>query len=245
MHRNQHKRRATALLSVNHLACALPGLLLLWALSQGTLGPTPLIAMQEDSGRSSLVILIASLSVTPLRRIFAFLAKQLHLKHGKRISDWNWLVPLRRPLGLWCFFYASLHLWLYAALDLGYDWQAGWEELCSKPYLAIGFAAWALLVPLALTSTKRMMKRLGRHWGKLHSVVYLIAVLVLLHFWLLTKHGVYKPWPDTIALTGLLLYRLAMKTGVLRHWDGDDGTASKMRQANMGAPINSTRGDSQ
>lgn len=224
------KRHATEVLRFTHLACALPAMFLMWGLHRGELGSTPLTHLLQISGRSALVILIITLAITPLRRVSALIAAHIHLRHGKRMADWNWLVTLRRPLGLWSFSYASLHLWLYLAFDLGYDWQAGWEELWSKTYLLVGLVAWVLLVPLAATSTKRMMKRLGRHWVRLHAMVYLIAALVMLHFWMLAKHGTYAPLPDTLVLMCLLLYRATLKWGLLPRWDGDDGSASRPRR---------------
>ena len=223
------KRHFKALQRLTMLACALPALGLLLDLHRGHLGATPLNTLLQVSGRSSLVILIATLSITPLRRLLALLAAATRWKHGKRMADWNWLVKLRRPLGLWSFAYATLHLWLYLAFDLAYDWATAWEELRTKAYLLAGFVAWALLVPLALTSTQRMMRALGRHWMRLHAAVYLIALLSLLHFWLLTKHGASPPWPDTLALAALLLYRALLKTGLLLRWQGDDGTESPER----------------
>lgn len=230
MHRTRIKRNTTEALRLTHLACALPVLFLLWGLHRGELGSTPLTQLLQITGRSALVILIITLSITPMRRASALIAAHIRLRHGKRMADWNWLVTLRRPLGLWSFTYASFHLWLYLAFDLGYDWETGWEELWSKPYLLVGLVALLLLVPLAATSTKRMMRSLGRHWARLHSMIYLIAVLEVFHFWLLAKHGTYAPLPDTLVLMCLLLYRATLKWGLLSRWDGDDGTPSRPRR---------------
>lgn len=224
------KRRTTEVLCFTHLICALPALFLLWGLLRDELGSTPLTHLLQISGRSALKIQIIALSITPMRRMSALFAASMQWRHGKRTADWNWLIKLRRPLGLWSFAYASLHLGFYVIFDLDYDWQAGWNELWSKNYLMVGAVAWILLVPLAATSTKRMMKRLGRHWARLHTIVYLIAALELLHFWLLAKHGTYAPLSDTLILMCLLFYRAALKCGIFPHWDGDDGSESRPRK---------------
>ncbi|MDH4450224.1 MAG: sulfoxide reductase heme-binding subunit YedZ [Rhodoferax sp.] len=230
------KRHAAELQRGIMLACATPALYLLWALHRGELGSMPLTTLLEVTGRSALVILTVTLTITPLRRLLSVVATAAQWRRGKRLCDWNWLIKFRRPLGLWSFTYASLHAWIFVAFDLNYDWAAGWEELQDKAFLLSGFIAWALLVPLAVTSANSLRRRLGKHWNTLHALVYLIALLSLLHFWQLTKHGSYTPWPDTAALCALLLYRVLLKVGVIAHWDGDDGTESRVRLPGLRKP---------
>jgi methionine sulfoxide reductase heme-binding subunit len=211
------------------LCCAAPGVYLLAMVAWDELGPNPLTFLLHHTGRSALVILTITLAITPLRRWLANLSKLTHRRYGKRLADWNWLVRLRRQLGLWCFVYALAHGWIYAAFDLGYDWASAWAELLEKPYLAAGALGLLLLVPLAATSTQAMMRRLGRNWGRLHMLTYAVACAGLLHFWWMMKPGLWSPWPDTLVLSVLLGYRLLLRTGLLERWDGFDGKESAER----------------
>lgn len=210
-------------------ACALPALVLAYSAAVAGLGPNPLATLLHTTGRSALVLLTVTLLVTPLRRWLTRLSAITHRRYGKRLADWNWLVRLRRLLGLWCFAYALVHAWVYVAFDLGYDWSAARSELQEKPYLLAGLCALLLLLALALTSTQAMIRRLGGHWRRLHRTVYAVALLGLAHFWWLTKPGLWNPWPDTLALAWLLGYRAALYGGWLERWDGFDGKESKER----------------
>jgi methionine sulfoxide reductase heme-binding subunit len=210
-------------------ACMLPALVLLYAARADQLGPNPLARLLHTTGRSALVLLTLTLAVTPLRRWLTRLSTLTQRRYGKRLADWNWLIRLRRMLGLWCFAYALAHAWIYSAFDLAYDWSAAWSELQEKPYILAGLCALLLLVPLAATSTQAMMRRLGRHWRRLHRLSYAVAVLGLLHFWWMTKPGLRTPWPDTLVLTVLLGYRAALYSGLLERWDGFDGKESMER----------------
>ncbi len=217
-------------------ASALPGVVLLGLFAAGDTGPNPLALLLHTTGRSSLVLLAITLAVTPLRRLLTDASRFTNRRYGKRLSDWNWLIRLRRPLGLWCFAYAIAHAWIYCAFDLGYDWSAAWAEVREKPYLLAGLAGLVLLAVLAATSTHRMIRRLGRHWRSLHRLTYAVAVLGLLHFWWMTKPGLWRPWPDTLALGLLLGYRLALFGGLLERWDGFDGRDSQERKPGGARP---------
>lgn len=218
------------------VASALPGLVLLGVIVAADAGPNPLALLLHTTGRSSLVMLTITLAVTPLRRLLTNASRFTNRRYGKRLSDWNWLVRLRRQLGLWCFSYAAAHAWIYCAFDLGYDWSAAQHEIGEKPYLLAGLAALLLLVLLAATSSQGMIRRLGRHWRQLHRLTYAVAVLGLLHFWWMTKPGLWLPWPDTCALAVLLGYRVALFSGVLERWDGFDGKESQERQPSIARP---------
>lgn len=212
-------------------AALLPAAVLAVLALTGKLGPNPLASLLHTSGRSALVLLTLTLTITPLRRWLADLSRWTRRRYGKRMSDWNWLIRLRRPLGLWCFAYALGHAWIYAAFDLGYDWAAAVGDLREKPYLMAGMAGLLMLLPLAATSTQAMVRRLGKHWRRLHMLTYLVAVVALAHFWWATKPGLWTPWPETVALSLLLGYRLALRTGWLARWDGFDGRESQQRPA--------------
>lgn len=105
----------------------------------------------------------------------------------RRLSGWRWPIGYRRMLGLWALCYASLHLAVYVVLDLGFFWEQILEDVLDRPFITVGFLAFLLLLPLAATSTRAAMRRLGRRWGQLHRLVYLIGILAVLHVWWLTK----------------------------------------------------------
>lgn len=212
-------------------ACMVPGLYLLALAQTRQLGANPLETLMRTTGRTALVLLTITLAITPLRKWLANASRWTLQRYGKRLADWNWLIRLRRQLGLWTFFYALSHGWIYLAFDLGYDWQFFWPELLEKPYLAAGAVALLILLPLAITSHQRMIRLLGRNWRRLHMLTYVVAVLALLHFWWMMKPGLHTPWPDTTVLAILLGYRLLVRSGWLQRWDGWDGSESHDRPA--------------
>lgn len=212
--------------------CALPALTLGSLFLGPGLGANPLELLMHCSGRSALVLLALTLCITPLRRGLTRLSIFANGRYGKRLADWNWLIRLRRPLGLWCFAYATGHAWIFAHFDLGYDWSAAWSELQEKPYILAGLCTLLLLLLLAATSPQAMVRRLGRTWRRLHRLVYVAAVLALLHFWWLVKPGLWTPWPESLALAALLGYRAALFGGLLERWDGFDGKESAQRGSN-------------
>jgi len=143
----------------------------------GGLGADPVAEIEHRLGLWALRLLLIALAVTPLRQLT-----------GQPV-----LLRFRRLLGLYAFFYASLHLAAYLVLDLRGYWTQIFEEIAKRPYITVGFLAWLGLVPLAITSTQGMMRRLGRLWGRLHQLVYAIAVLAVLHFWWLVKSDIREP----------------------------------------------------
>ena len=132
-----------------------------------TLGANPIEELLHDLGRWGLKFLLLSLAVTPLRRW----------------TGWNWLIRYRRMLGLFAFFYILLHFVVYAWLDQGLALSAIGEDIIKRPYITLGVAALIMLIPLAVTSTKGMMRRLGKRWQKLHKLVYVIGILGVWHFY--------------------------------------------------------------
>jgi len=121
------------------------------------------------------------------------------------------LLRFRRLLGLWVFAYASLHFAAYLVLDLRGWWAQVWDEIVQRPYITVGFAAWLLLLPLAVTSTRGWMRRLGRNWGRLHRLVYAVAVLAVLHFWWVVKSDIREPLLYAAILAVLLGWRLVRR----------------------------------
>lgn len=132
-----------------------------------SLGANPIEELLHDLGRWGLKFLLITLLVTPLRRW----------------TGWNWLVRFRRMLGLFAFFYIMLHFLVYAVLDQGLDMAAIVEDVIKRPYITLGMMGLLLLIPLAVTSTRAMMRRLGKSWQKLHRLVYVIAILAVWHFY--------------------------------------------------------------
>ena len=156
------------------------------------LGPDPVAAIEHELGQWALRLLLATLAITPLRQLT-----------GQPV-----LLRFRRLLGLYAFAYASLHFAAWLGLDLGGYWTGLFEEIVKRPYITVGFAAWLLLVPLALTSTRGWMQRLGRNWGRLHRLAYAIAVLAVLHFWWIVKSDYREPLLYAAILALLLGWRL-------------------------------------
>ena len=184
-------RPATALRIVVHALCAVPLAWLVFDTARGALGPDPVAALTHRSGDWALRLLLLALAVTPVRRA---------LRRPE-------LVQLRRPLGLWAFTYATTHfsIWL---LDMQGFWTQILADIAKRPFITVGFTAWLLLVPLAVTSTRGMMRRLGRRWVQLHRLVYLIGALGVLHFIWGVKSGekIARIEPVVYALIlGLLL----------------------------------------
>jgi methionine sulfoxide reductase heme-binding subunit len=159
----------------------------------GKLGANPVEFFLRTTGVLTLVFLLVTLMVTPLRKIFG----------------WNNLIKFRRMLGLFAFFYGSLHLLTYGVFDKSFDFPAIAADVLQRPFIAVGMLAFFLLVPLAITSTNGMIKRLGgKNWARLHKLTYLIAVLGVIHFWLIVKSDVTYPLLFALILAGLLGYRI-------------------------------------
>jgi sulfoxide reductase heme-binding subunit YedZ len=156
------------------------------------LGSNPIKEAEHFTGRWVLRFLVLTLAVTPVRQTMG----------------WNWLQKYRRMFGLFAFFYALLHLVIYFLLDLELMWSDLAADIIERPYITIGMTAFLLLVPLAITSTARMVKRLGKRWAKLHRAVYVIAVLGTIHFWMAVKRDITDPLIFAVIFAFLLGYRL-------------------------------------
>ncbi|WP_293761672.1 protein-methionine-sulfoxide reductase heme-binding subunit MsrQ [uncultured Aquitalea sp.] len=152
----------------------------------------PVEFITRSTGTWALSFLLITLCATPLRRL----------------SGWGWPLRLRRMLGLYAFFYGSLHLATYLWLDQMFDWGGIVHDIAKRPFVTVGFAAMLLMTPLAITSTQGWMRRLKRHWGQLHKLVYLVALLGVLHYWWLVKRDLTQPAMFALALALLLGMRL-------------------------------------
>lgn len=157
-----------------------------------SLGANPVEELIHRFGIWGLNFLLITLAVTPLR----FLTGR------------NWLIRFRRMLGLFAFFYVLMHFLTYAGLDQRFDLAVIFEDIAERPFITIGFIAFLLLIPLAVTSTNRMMKRLGRRWQKLHRLVYVIALLGVWHFYWQVKLDTLEPVIYAAILAALLGYRI-------------------------------------
>ena len=174
-------------------ACLVPLALLAWRGVAGGLGANPIEYITHATGWWTLAFLLMTLLVTPLRRL----------------TNLNWLLRLRRMLGLFAFFYVCLHFTTYLWLDQFFDWRSILKDIAKRPFITVGFSAFVLLVPLAATSTNAMVKRLGaRRWQWLHRAVYAIAVLGVVHYWWLVKKDITEPAIFAVLLAILLGARL-------------------------------------
>jgi len=185
----QHVRALKAVLFV---ACLIPLLRLGWLAMHHGLGANPIEYITRSTGWWILSFLMLTLLVTPLRRL----------------TGWNWLLRLRRMLGLYAFFYVCLHFSIYIWLDQFFDWQSIVKDIAKRPFITIGFAGFVLLIPLAMTSTNAMVRRLGsKRWQALHRLVYVIAILGVIHFWWLVKKDVTEP----LIFAGILAVLLGIR----------------------------------
>lgn len=157
------------------------------------LGANPIEYITLSTGWWALGFLMVTLAVTPLRRL----------------ANLPWLLRLRRMLGLFAFFYASLHFTTYIWLDQFFDVKEIVKDVVKRPFITVGFAAFVLLIPLAVTSTNAMVRRLGaKRWQILHRLVYLIGALGVIHFWWLVKKDITEPFIFAVLLAALLIIRL-------------------------------------
>jgi sulfoxide reductase heme-binding subunit YedZ len=189
----QSTRFTKVVIFVNSLV---PLTLMLWDWYHKRVGANPLEFVTRTTGMLTLIFLLTSLAVTPLRKI----------------TGANWLVKFRRMIGLYAFFYGFLHLLTYVWFDRGFQLRGVPADIVKRPFITIGMTAFFLMVPLAITSTNKMVKRLGgKRWNRLHKLVYLAGVAGVLHYWMLVKSDVSLPLTFAFVLALLLGYRLLVK----------------------------------
>lgn len=179
------------------LGCLIPFGLLCLDARNGELGANPIEVITRSTGTWTLVFLLATLSVTPLRKI-------------SRTPAW---IKFRRMLGLFAFFYACLHFTTYFWLDQFFDLQGIARDVAERPFITVGFLSFVLLIPLAMTSTSGMIRRLGRRWQQLHRLVYLIAIGGVVHYLWLVKADLTQPLIYGLLLSLLLGYRAITRWG--------------------------------
>lgn len=188
-----NKTTLILLKTLTWLACLYPLCALVYGAATNNLGADPTATITFATGLATLRLLTISLAITPVRRL------------SPRLS---WLIQFRRLLGLFAFFYASLHLLTYIALYAGFDVNAMAADIVKRRFITVGFAAWLLLLPLAATSTSWAIRKLGgKRWNRLHKLVYLAAVCGVIHYWWQVKPGVLTPLTITVILGVLLAAR--------------------------------------
>lgn len=176
------------------LACLIPLARLLAAGVNGSLGPDPVADITQTTGTWALNFLLGTLAFTPLRKL----------------TGWHWLIRLRRTVALYAFFYGCLHGMAYLVFDQFFDWREMGKDIVKRPFITAGFASLVMMIPLALTSTDAMMKRLGgRNWKALHRFTYVIAGGAVFHYFWLVKRDVTLPSVYALVLIALLCARLA------------------------------------
>ena len=173
----------------------MPLVVLLFGLFNEQLGANPIEVLTRDTGQWALRFLLISLSISPLRLLFG----------------WHFLAPIRRMVGLYCFFYASVHMLLYIWLDQFFNLGDIIDDIIERPFITVGVISFLALIPLAVTSNDKMKKRLGsERWKKLHSLVYFIGMAGVLHFFMLVKKDITEPLiyiAILVILLGIRLFR--------------------------------------
>lgn len=203
--RNPTRRQIAAIKIVLFLLCLAPLAELAWDAGNDALGANPIEAITRALGNWTLRFLLITLTVSPLRKL----------------SAWHWLMRLRRMLGLFVFFYAVLHLTTYLWLDKFLDWQDIAKDILKRPFITVGMSAFVLLVPLAVTSSNAMIRRLGgKRWQRLHRSVYVIAILGVVHYWWLVKLDITLPAIYAVLLAMLLGVRVLWRVQELRRQTG-------------------------
>jgi len=184
-------RQIAAIKIALFIAALLPTAWLTWGLFNDQLGANPFEVLTRQTGLWTLRFLLLTLLIRPL----AELTKKI------------WLLRLRRMVGLFSFYYACVHMLTYLWFDQFFDWHEIWVDIMKRPYITIGMLAFLLLIPLAVTSTRKMMRRLGKRWQQLHRMIYLIAPLGVVHFFMLVKADIREPLLYGFLLALLLSYR--------------------------------------
>jgi sulfoxide reductase heme-binding subunit YedZ len=177
---------------LTHVGALTPLAWLVWDYWFNNLTVNPIQDITFRTGKPALILLVLSLACTPVNMLFGF--KQV--------------LPLRKPLGLYAFMYVCLHFLTFVGLDYGFDWSLLYEAIFEKRYALVGFAAFLILLPLAITSTQGWMRRLGKNWKRLHRWVYLVGILAVVHYVWLVKSDIREPLLYGAAVVLLLCLRL-------------------------------------
>jgi sulfoxide reductase heme-binding subunit YedZ len=192
------------------IGCLVPAGILAVRAWQGNLTANPLELLTNWTGYTTLVLIMVTLAVTPVRRL----------------TGWNAVIKLRRLIGLFAFFYACVHFSIYIGLDIYFDWPRIAEDILERPYITVGFSAFVLLIPLAVTSTKGWIRRLGKRWTKLHRLIYATAALGVLHYYWKVKADTRQP----LIFAAILIVLMLLRTNAVRQF------AARLRNRRRLAP---------
>lgn len=176
------------------LGALVPLARLAWKAFHGGLGANPIEVITHSTGDWTLILILTTLAITPLRK----LTKQY------------WLIGVRRMIGLFAFFYGCLHFTTYLWLDKFFDWPEMVKDIAKRPFITMGFAAFVLMIPLALTSTQGWIRRLGKNWQRLHRLIYVTGIAGVIHYIWLVKADLRKPLQYAFVLGLLLSYRIVI-----------------------------------
>jgi sulfoxide reductase heme-binding subunit YedZ len=192
------KQKTKLIRLTGHIGSLIPLALLLYDYYFGLFSPDFIREITLRTGKAAIVLLVLSLAITPLNTILG----------------WKQLQPMRRIFGVYAFMYVAFHLTIFVYLDYGLSWPLIQEALFEKRYALVGFAAFLILLPLALTSTRWSMKKLGKKWTTLHKWVYLAGILAVLHYILLVKNAYTQP----LAFALILIVLLTVRIGPIKQW---------------------------
>jgi sulfoxide reductase heme-binding subunit YedZ len=204
------RRTRAAIKAVIWVSALTPAAVLIWRATHGGLGANPIEEVLHQTGWWGLVLLTTTLAVTPVRRL----------------TGWQAIIRYRRLIGLFAFFYVTLHLSTYLVLDQWFAWAYILEDIAERPFITAGFAAWLVLLALAVTSTRGSIRRLGRRWRRLHRLIYLAAGLGTLHFFWKVKADTREPLVFAALISVLLLARLPAARRLMARVRG--GTAARI-----------------
>ena len=179
------------------ILCLWPLVIISLNIYYNELGAEPVKKIMNHFGEWTLIFICLTLAMSPLKRFTS-------------LAFWT---KFRRMLGLFVFFYATIHLLTYIGLDYRFDWQPIFNDILKKKFIFIGFSAWLLLIPLAATSSQKMINLLKQNWKKLHRIVYIIAIFGALHYIWLSKTIFFKPLIYSVIIVVLLILRIRIKTG--------------------------------
>ena len=172
--------------------CLIPLAFLIWKAMNGLLGADPVVVITHATGDWTIRFLLITLAVTPVRKL----------------TRQYWLIRYRRMLGLFAFFYGCLHLLTWIVVDKFFDFPEMLADLAKRRFITVGMLAFVLMIPLALTSTQKAIRRMGKRWVKLHRLIYFSAIAGVIHYWWLVKADITLPRMYALILAGLLLYRI-------------------------------------
>ena len=192
------KQKTKLIRAAGHIGSLLPLALLIYDYYFGLFSPDYIREITLRTGKAAIILLILSLAITPLNTVFG----------------WKQLQPLRRIFGVYAFMYVAFHLTIFVYLDYGLSWPLIQEAIFEKRYALVGFSSFLILLPLAITSTRWSMKKLGKKWTSLHKWVYLAGILAVLHYILLVKNAYTQPFIFAVVLGVLLTLRI----GPIKQW---------------------------